>query len=390
MEIDWKKTKTRFKKLKTNEKYRKAMQDKTAKLWDPLHIPFEECAYTFLMSDRSRGKTNQILLLMMIAAWDYDKKIEYVRTTEDEIAPKTILSMFDVITRFDYISIITGGEYNTVRYDARQWRYARSEHGKITKVCEKPFMHMSCVRRYMDLKSGYNSNDSDLILYDEFIGKEQEQDFERYMQLQSTFFRMRGKCKAVFIANTVNKQAPFFYEFTIAEPLEKLGNGDNILVQNPLGTRFYVEILESDKSNTKIKINTEYYGFTNSKLASITGAETWTFKEYQKINSEIVKEYTAKNIYIYYHGHYYRCDIALSDGQSLPMIEVHRASRIYSDSIIFTLENGADPRYIYGLGYLRSHQRFWKLFSQNQFYFDSNETGDVIERYYTQARMKMR
>lgn len=386
MEIDWREVKKKFKKLKTVEKYRKAMGDKTAYLWTPLHIPIENFAYGFFMSDRTRGKTTQIFLLYMIAAFDYDKTIEYVRTTDEEISLKNVRKMFDVIVTFDYISEITKGKYNNVRYDSRYWYLCKTQGGKITDIDNKPFCHISAVRSYLDLKSGYNSSNSDLILYDEFIGKENEDDFEKYTQLQSTFFRMRKNCKVIFLANAINKQAPYFYEFTIAKPIEHLESGDNVLIQSPLGTKFYVEILPSDKSDTKVKINTEYYGFENSKLSAITGAQTWAFKSYQKI-IRCEKEYITKNIYIYYHGKYYRCDVAMKDGDELPMIEVHRASKIYNDSVIFTLDNMSDSRYIHALGYTRSHQKFWKLLKRNRFYYDSNETGDFIERYYNKARM---
>lgn len=386
MEIDWKKTKARFKRLKTIEKYRKAMGDKNAYLWTPLHVPFDDFAYGFFLSDRTRGKTTQMLLLFMIAGYDYNKMLEYVRTTEEEAAPKNTRKMFDVISSFDYIKEITHGKYNGVRYEARYWYYCNIIDGKITDTAPTPFLHISDVRHYLDLKSGYNSANSDLILYDEFIGKEQPDDFIAYMQLQSTYFRMRKNCKAIFLANSVNKRAPFFYEFTIAKPLEKLAAGDSILINNPLGTKFFVEILPSDNSDTKIKINTEYYGFSNTQLASITGAQTWAFKSYPHIDKTIKKEIVTKNIYVYYLGRYYRCDVAIAENFDLPIIECHKATKIYSDSIVFTMDNMTDARYIHALGYARSHKNFWMTYRANQWYFDSNETGDVIERFYAQAR----
>lgn len=386
MEIDWKKVKARFKKLKTVEKYRKAMQDKSAYLWTPLHIPFDDFAYGFFMSDRTRGKTTQFLLIFMIAGYDYNKTIEYVRTTDEEAAPKNTRKMFDVILTFDYVKEVTKGMYNSVTYQARYWYYCNVVDGKITDTAPTPFLHISDVRHYLDLKSGYNSANSDLVLYDEFIGKEQPDDFISFTQLQSTYFRMRKNCKTIFLANSVNKQAPFFYEFTIAKPLEHMQSGENKIVQSPLGTKFYIEILPSDKSDTKAKINTEYYGFANSKLASITGAATWAFKQYKHIDRNVKKEIITKNVYIQYLGKYYRCDICHYEDHKTPVIECHRATKTYDDSIIFTMDNVTDGRYIHALGYTRSHKKFWLTYRANEWYFDDNETGDVIERYYTAAR----
>lgn len=383
-EINWPKVKTKFKKLKTVQKYRKRIADKTADLWTPQHLPTEEATYFFLLSDRARGKTNQILLLLMIAAYDYDKRIEYVRTTDDEIAPKNTGGLFDIICAHDYIDIITGGKYNTVQYSAKYWYYAKNENGKITDIAEKPFMHLSCVRKYLDLKSGYNSDNSDLILYDEMIGKEEPEDFERYMQLQSTFFRIRQKCKVFFVSNTIKKDAQIFYEFTIAKPIEKMQQGDSKIIKNQLGTAFYVEILSSDKSQTKRIVNSEYYGFDNPKLASITGAHTWAFKQYQHIPRLKHVEYITKNIYVYYHGKYYRCDIVSNELGIC--VYCHRATKTYTDSIIFTLEDITDSRYIFALGQSSKHLKFWKLLKANRWYFADNEIGDSIERYFTTAK----
>lgn len=383
--IDWKKVRSRFKKLKTVENYRKQVSDKTADLWTPSHIPFEECAYYFGMSDRARGKTNQMLLFFMIAGYEYNKRIEYVRLSLDEVAPKTLRSMFDVITSFDYIEKITHGKYNGVVYNAGYWYYCKRENEQETERALSPFVHISSCARYLDFKSGYNSADSDLIIVDEFIGKkETPDDFVNYMQLQSTYFRLRKNCKAAFLANTINKDAQFFYEFTIAGAIEKMKQGDLKLIQNPLGTRFCVEILENDKSETKRNINTEYYGFENPRLASITGAETWSFKEYPHIprgDHHII----YNNIYIYHHGKYVRCDVVNNKDLGL-CIYAHPATRTYNDSIIFTLENITDNRYIYALGHTQAHLNFWRLLKRNRFYFSNNETGDFVERYFTAAR----
>ena len=385
MNIDWKKVRSRFKKLKTVENFRKQVGDKSADLWTPNHIPFEECAYYFGMSDRSRGKTNQMLLFFMIAAFDYNKRIEYIRLTLDEVAPKTLRTMFDVILAYDYVETITHGKYNSVVYNASYWYFCKREGDTETERAAQPFLHISSCARYLDFKSGYNSADSDLIILDEFIGKkETPYDFENYLQLQSTYFRLRPNCKAVFLANTINKDAQFFYEFTIAGAIEKMAQGDVKLIQNPLGTRFCVEILYNDKSEIKRKINTEYYGFENPRLASITGVETWAFKQYPHIpkgDHNVI----YNNIYLYYHGKYVRCDVVENALIGI-CVYAHKATRTYKDSIIFTMENITDGRYLYALGHKQGHLNFWKLLKQNRFFYASNEIGDFVERYYTNAR----
>lgn len=67
----------------------------------------------------------------------------------------------------------------------------------------------------------------------------------------------------------------------------------------------------------------------------------------------------------------------------------HRATRTYDDSKIFTMEQITDKRYIYKLGENEKHKRFWLLYTRGHFYFDTNETGDTIERYFNAAKRKI-
>lgn len=88
--MDWQKIRKEYKKLKCPKE-----------VWNPLTLPLGECGYYIVLSDRSRGKTTNALLLGMIMNKIDGSKIEYVRQRREQIMPKFILSLFPLLSNMD-------------------------------------------------------------------------------------------------------------------------------------------------------------------------------------------------------------------------------------------------------------------------------------------------
>ena len=67
------------------------------------------------MSIRKTGKTNTLLTMALISSWKYGTITAVIRQTEEMIEYRNIKSFFEVQTRNNYISIITGGEFTGVK-----------------------------------------------------------------------------------------------------------------------------------------------------------------------------------------------------------------------------------------------------------------------------------
>ena len=83
-------------------------------VFNPLQFPVENNKYNIFLSERSRGKTTNFLLVGLLLNRRYGTVIQYIRQTEDDIKASNLQLLFDVIISNNYVEILTNGEYNTI------------------------------------------------------------------------------------------------------------------------------------------------------------------------------------------------------------------------------------------------------------------------------------
>lgn len=373
--MDWQKIRKEYKKLKCPNN-----------VWNPLTLPLGECGYYIVLSDRSRGKTTNALLLGMVMNKIDGSIIEYVRQRREQIMPKFILSLFSTITQYGYVEKITNGEYNTIRNKSRRGYYAHvDENGEMDKIATEPFIHFAGIDECMDLKSTYNSPNSNIIIFDEFISKIYYRDeCVDFLDMVSTYFRMRTNGIIMMLANTIDKNSPYFDELSLRDYIDKIHMGENEIVTTSMGTKIYLGILGSVASNQKRNVNKWFFGFKNPKLASITGTESWALPEFQHIPKNSKTEIIRRGVFIFHAGKYVALDIVLNDKIGY-CVYAHPATIIHDDSIIYTSGNIHDVRYKYRFGDMtfdKLSKLVWgKMYNRNLFFFSDNSTGALVESY---------
>lgn len=373
--MDWKKIRKEYKNLKCPKE-----------VWNPLTLPLGECGYYIVLSDRSRGKTTNAILLGMIMNKIDGSIIEYVRQRREQIMPKFILSLFSTIIQYGYVEKITDGEYNTIRNKSRRGYYAHvNENGEMDKIATEPFIHFSGIDECMDLKSTYNSPNSNIIIFDEFISKIYYRDeCIDFLDMVSTYFRMRTNGIVMLLANTIDKNSQYFDELSLRDTIDKMHMGENEIVTTSMGTKIYLEILGTVANSQKRLVNKWFFGFKNPKLASITGTESWAIPEFQHIPKNSKTEIIKRGIFIYHAGKYVALDIVLNDKIGY-CIYAHPATIIHEDSIIYTSGNISDVRFKYRFGdmtYDKISKLIWgKMYNRNLFFFSDNSTGALVESY---------
>lgn len=373
--MDWQKIRKEYKKLKCPNN-----------VWNPLTLPLGECGYYIVLSDRTRGKTTNALLLGMVMNKIDGSIIEYVRQRREQIMPKFILSLFSTITQYGYVEKITNGEYNTIRNKSRRGYYAHvNENGEMDKIATEPFIHFAGIDECMDLKSTYNSPNSNIIIFDEFISKIYYRDeCVDFLDMVSTYFRMRTNGIIMMLANTIDKNSPYFDELSLRDYIDKIHMGENEIVTTSMGTKIYLGILGSVASNQKRNVNKWFFGFKNPKLASITGTESWALPEFQHIPKNSKTEIIRRGVFIFHAGKYVALDIVLNDKIGY-CVYAHPATIIHDDSIIYTSGNIHDVRYKYRFGDMtfdKLSKLVWgKMYNRNLFFFSDNSTGALVESY---------
>lgn len=378
IKYDYKAIRREFKKLGT---------PKT--VYNPCHLPLETCSWLVTLSERSRGKTTNLLLMGMCCYKLYGTGICYIRSNEQMIMPKQSRDMFSNIISWGYVEKLTDGKYNTITYKSRRWYYALADaDGNIEAQDPNAFCIMLSIDKNEQYKSILDTK-NDFIIFDEFIERSYyPQQFIMFCDLLSTILRQRQTGHIFLAANTIDIASPYFSELMISEQVKNMVQGDKEYITTSKGTSIYVEILgkrppRADKKQKEI--NKLYYGFENPKLVSITGEATWAMSNYP--HTPISFRILDKRHYISYYDKLINLEICESEDRTI-FINCHFATKTYDDSIIYSTDFSTDPRHRYRLGSRVVDKFIFDKYDKNLFTFADNTVGSLVEKYIDGCRRK--
>lgn len=382
--IDWKAVKKEFNKL-----------DIPNYVFNPFSLPLQQHTYYWLLSERSVGKTTNLLLLGMVLYKMYGIKIQYIRQTEDMTAKQVMDELFSVILQYGYIEKLTDGEYNSAFYYGHKWTYCHiNEDGIIDKKAPEHFFYALSLDKCMYYKSAYNAPTGDLIIMDEAIGKRYNDDFYWFSDILKTIIRDRHSPLIFIVSNTINKYSKWFDEMKIQKDVLKLKEGGTRKVVTEKGTTIYLTWVHK-VNRAKALINSLFFGFDNPKLNSITG-DGWLIEPFQHIPPKDICSYEVLNnmLYIYYAGSLIRMQLVMMERIGLA-VYAQRAEKVKADAIIYTKEDYTDlmvsdalkpadlhrVRYRYGLGDNLDMLLFSKLWKSNRWFYATSDVSDMISSY---------
>lgn len=347
-------------------------------VYNPLSLPLTQATYFMLLSERSTGKTTNLLLMGMIQHKMYGTIIHYLRSKETMVMNKNINDLFSTIRQFGYIEKLTEGKYNDVVYAARKWYYVKlSDTGEVIERSPNHFMFCMSIDKNEMYKSSYTCPVSDFIIFDEFISKYYPfNEFVYFMDLLKTLLRGRRSGKIFLLANTIDQHSEYFSEFEIYDEVQMLEYNSSEIYQTNLGTNIYVEFIADKKeSESKKLLNRLYFGFNNSKINSIVGGQ-WSTSTYPHIERGFEVKY--RGIYIDYHDKLLSIDIVQYEDIGL-CLNVHRATRTYEDSIIYSLKEPQDRRYRYFMGKGDKLDKFLiMMIKSHKVRFQNNACGTIF------------
>ena len=351
-------------------------------VFDPSTVPIEDAAWFVLTSERNTGKTTNLVLIAMLLWAIYGAVTAYIRQSEDMITPKEMQNFMNVILEHGYIQKITNGEYNGVRYRAHNYRFVKWDlEGKAEKESD-PFIWCGAVRSHEDYKSILNLPTCNLIIFDEFISSTYApNEFIMLSDLHKTIGRNRHGLKIFMLANTTYYYNEYFRDMMIQDEVINCKVNHSFIKVTPLGTRVFYKML-GDKDMQREKINTEYYGFDNPLLKSITGGD-WAVNNYPHITpqEEEKREFIDGSRYIKFNSQYYRIELVTSERLGLHCV-VHRATSAKYAEVVFTVEEIREKRERFRYGFSKIDKYLWALYiDNNKWYFADNECGYAVEAY---------
>ena len=382
IKIDWEIIRKAFKKLKIPDIYYKPHMDN-----------IEHLGYIVDMSDRSRGKTTNKLILGLLLYCAYGIQLQYLRQTEDQCQPKEIGDLYQTVIENGYIERITEGKYNYIAYRGKRWRLQLIDDDG--KVLETDPDHC-CICLGLDeapaLKSQYNAPRGDMIFFDEFIGERYGYyDYKHFTDLTKTIIRDRLSPIIYLSANTINLHSQWFDEFCIRDQVERLQQGEHTETVTSLGTHIYIEILSPNTTEQRKAVNRKYFGFETSQVSAITGKGVWTTDDFPHIppaDEDKPVRILLNRVFVERQGRYMKLQLVQSEQHGI-CVYVMPATKTYDDSAIFTADELQDPRYVFAFGKGTGIGFFWELYLQGRFRYAHNAAGAFVKSYvsYTQTKL---
>ena len=340
-------------------------------------------------SERSIGKTTAWLLVGMCMRRVYENKpqIIYVRQIVDMILPKNAKQIFTTILAHDYVSKITDGRFNSIRYHSRGHYYFNTE---TMEMDEEPFMISMGCDEWADKKSSFNAPFGDIIIFDEAIGRTTYQDeFIHFMDLVKTTIKERDSAFVVILANTINKNAQIFLELEIFDIVQEIKVGERRLITTMGGTVVDLALIGSKAEDMPVhrrEHNRKFFGFNNPKLNAIRGGE-WAGKIYPHVPKLEKVSLISRNRYIRHNGALLNLELLFCKELGL-FVKVHLARSVKDDSIVYTLENTIDDARTFYKWANKSliDEKLKELLFANKWYYATNTEGALVDDYVKLAR----
>lgn len=349
--------------------------------YDIFHIPWQRTAYTMLISKRGVGKTTSVMLLGLILFKLYGVQIQYIRQTDDMTTPKYAQELISTILACGYIEKLTSGRWNYAVYHAKRWVYANiDDSGKVVEKSDIHFCYTLSIDHSFDYKSNYNAPRGDLIIFDEFIGKRYyPNEFIYFLDILSTIIRKRTGVPIVMLSNAIDEYSEYFDEFEINEEVRQMKRGDCRICESSGGTRIYVEMINHHDKNAA-RLNREYFGFKNPRLYAITGEGEWNVPLCKHYDIEDEPQILDRTHYIKMGLNLLAIELCYSDKYG-HHVRAHKATKIYKDSIVYTMDLIDDKRYRKGRGWSKYDKFIWTLLQRDLWHYATNSEKNFVDKY---------
>lgn len=376
----------------------KLVIDKAFKLYKSLGIPSDfytvktiKNGYSIIVSDRSRGKTTNVLLFYMCLAWVSGNYGTYIRNRSTMVTQSKVNELFNVIIECGYIEKLTNGKYNTVKYDRMKHVFCYAKVTEETTELGEIFLYVLSIDKNEDYKSTLNLPRCIYTIFDEFINYAHfENEFIQFCDLLKTIYRDREVCYITLLANTINFDDLYFHEFNIFNIVRYMRFGDKKTITSEKGTSIFIEVLPQVEETAKKKrsfINKLLFGFKNPKLVSITGDnDTWNIKNYRHIE-HTETDTILDTRYINHYNNILRVDMIQNENEIV--VHCYPFNYVNKNSTVLTNMNDYSLNAFCCLRDNKLNRFYTRLYKFNKWQFANNEVGAMVESVFKRFNIKM-
>jgi len=358
-------------------------------VFNPCELPLTRNKYFWICTERSVGKTTNVLLFGMIANKVEGTQIQYIRQFAPMIERRNLRQLFATIKSFDYIPKITEGHYTDVVYQSKGWYYCNyAEDGTILDRAPDPFMNCLSIDQNELYKSTYNAPKGDIIIFDEALSTRYPQDeFIRLCDLIKTIIRDRTTPIVFCLANTIDRQHQYFYEFELNDIVSSLPLGQHSETITSGGTPIYIDFYTPERSEVKQRHNSLFFGFRSKKLGAITGKD-WSITPMPHPRRDDDRKVLFRSTYLLYEDRLIQLELCHSEYDGMHVIAHFSTTEPKKDAIIYSMGLMIDWRYHYKFGSSKSKldSMIWTLYERKKWFYSSNAVGAICNKYYQTAK----
>lgn len=354
-------------------------------LFNPIEDIGKHGDWNVILSIRAKAKTTNMLILGLCKYKVAGTQTVYIRQYDDMLTPKNLNSLMDVIKKFDYISKITGGEYNDTIYRARRWVLVRRENGEIVSEDGRPWCVCVAINKEADLRSTLNVPDGDHIIIDEFCRADHlymRNEFVVLCQLLSTIIRKRTTAKIYALGNGVDYTCPYFADMCITNEIKTIKPHETKYVTNG-DTVINISLLQDTDSFGR-KVKSRYFPWQSGMFASINGGgRTWSIKAYPHAPSGEVYTILDRGYFDTPYGWICREVRRYNSGDYCMFYDVESPE---DERVQYTQNTSkpCDELHRFFMGNSRTDKYCMELIKQHYCYYSSNEVGEIMNAYFCQ------
>lgn len=343
----------------------------------------KDCQYNIIIGERSNGKTYSCLAYILTRYWKTGEQGAYLRRWKEDFRGKRGTQLFAGHEASGFISQLTEGAYNRVKYYAGKWYlgYYDEELDKVVAQDEPFCFGFSLNDMEHDKSTSYPKITT--IVFDEFLTRQiyLPNEFVTFMNVLSTIIRRRDNVKIFMLGNTVNKYCPYFKEMGLGHVAEmELGKID-IYTYGESPLRVAVERCKSVAKESKS--SSMYFAFDNPSLAMITGG-AWEIDLYPHLPRKYVPSDIIFIYFIIFDDNILQCEII-----SLPdctFTYIHRKSTEIQDEdndIIFSDVYDPRPNHFRNLRKATTEleRKIAIYFRKDKVFYQDNEVGEIVRNY---------
>lgn len=343
----------------------------------------KKCQYNIIIGERSNGKSYAVLERFIRKWWDNGEQSAYIRRWKEDYRGKRGSQLFAGHTENGFISELTDGEWDSVKYYSGKWFLAKRDEELDRLITQdEPFCYAFALSDMEHDKSTSYPLVTN-IAFDEFLTRQYylPDEFVTFMNVLSTIIRHRDNVTIFMMANTVNKYAPYFKEMGLRHVADMEMGKIDIYSYGESKLKVAVEYCKTQ--NKDGKKSDMYFAFDNPSLAMITGG-AWEINIYP----HNPRRFTPKDIIFTFFVNFNDC---LLQGEVVKLEDCHylyfhqKTTPIHDEDkdVIFSELYDPRPNHFRNIrkGTTKIEQKISWYFRNDKVFYQDNEVGEVIRNY---------